>query len=194
MANRVEFDKLEDANQVRQRISQHLAASDDRRTRTVVLQGDTPEQIVERVEREADASRREEHGGAGMQELTTEERESLKRQHSTFSWQKHGFEAMRVKAAARRSGVAGSDWIDLYEPGEGPASAIQKLEQQKQREAAGRGTTAVETGRRTDEEELGGRGRRARQAERASAEQVSRAKPSAFRGDGEFQLGSVCLH
>lgn len=70
MANRVEFDKLEDANQVRQRISQHLAASDDRRTRTVVLQGDTPEQIVERVEREADASRREERGRRAVRPTT----------------------------------------------------------------------------------------------------------------------------
>lgn len=110
--------------------------------------------------------------------MSKSERESLKRQHRTFSWQKHGFQAMRVKGAMKAKGV--DTWQDYYEPGEGVGSALQKLQTKKGRAGKGRRASIGIESIRTDEEEGSGGGRRRRQSEQVAAQQVSSAKEPAI--------------
>lgn len=180
MAQAVEFGSKQAANDFRDRVADYLAASDDRRSKTVTFGKGTPESILSRAETQGFTTRKAASGGAGMSKLSPRERESLKRQHRTFSWRKYGFEAMRAKAALERKGV--TEWQDYYEPGEGVAGALKNLEASKG-QVASTGASLGVGGDYTDEEEISGVRQQQAQVERASAGQVDRAKPSAFRGD-----------
>lgn len=175
----LEFGSRKAANDVREKVSEYRAASDDKRSKTVKLKPSTPDRIVERVEQEAYTSQGSGRESAGQAELSDAEQKSLKRQHDTFSWQEHGFEAMRVKAAMQRKGA--TEWQDFYEPGEGVGGALQNLRASKSRSAATGASIGV-GGQRTDEEELTGGGRQRTQAERAQAGQVRNAKRPAVVG------------
>lgn len=171
----IEFSSRQEANRVRDlpAARQHLAASDDRRTSTIKLKASTPRRVVERLRDESFRGQRTERASAGMAELSQAELKSIKRQHPNFNWQQHGFQAMRVKAAMKQQGV--TEWMDHFDPGEGAASAMGKLRKSKKHASVTGARTGVE-GMRTDEEELGGMGRRAKQAEAMAGRQLDKAK------------------
>lgn len=175
----ITFGSRAEANEVRDipAVAGRLAPGDDRRSRTVELGAGTPDRILERLENRALQSQRVESRGRGLETLTDRERESLRRGHRRFSWQQHGLEAMRVKAALAAQGV--TEWQDYYEPGEGVPGAFKNLEASKGRSASTGASIGV-GGMRTDEEELVDYGRRGRQAERAQAAGVDRAKEPAL--------------
>lgn len=178
----VEFGSLDAARDVRNRIGQFLKPSDKGNEKTVRIKSNIPDSILERVQEQAFQSRDERVTGAGKSDLTQAEQDTLKRT-TGFNWQAHGFEAMAVKAAMEQEGV--TEWVDYYEPGEGVQSARSKLRQGKQQAMNTRASTAVE-GMRTDQGEIGNAGRRARQAERASADRVASAKsPAIVEQDAE---------
>lgn len=175
----VEFSSRKDANNARDMVGQYLTAGDDRRSTTVRLKSSTPDRVIERIETLALQSIERGPVGAGKAKLTTKEKQSLKRQHANFSWQKHGFQAMAVKAAMQKKGV--DTWQDYYEPGESVDSAVSKLRSAKG--GGGRADLGVE-GMRTDEAEMGNLGRQARQAERATGDRLESAKdPAIFDQD-----------
>lgn len=175
----IQFGTRGEANDFRDRVSEYLTAGDDRRSKTIRLKGSAPDRIVERARETAMVSQRPDSQGAGMSELSAGERGSLQRQHRTFDWQTHGFEAMRVKAALEKKGV--TEWQDYYSPGEGVPSAIQKLTSSKER-AAKTGATIGVGADYTDEEETSGQRRRQKSAERARGADTSRAKRPALVG------------
>lgn len=176
----VEFGSRQAANRFRNQpaVRQHLTNADHRRTTTVRLSASAPSRVLERAESQAFTTQREQRGSAGMAELSDAEIQSLERQHRTFSWQQHGFEAMRTKAALQRSGV--TDWQDHFEPGEGTEGALENLRQTKQMSARTGAPASVERGRRTDEEELTGDARQRRQAEAFAGQQLDAAKDAAL--------------
>lgn len=171
----IEFGSRQAANRARDlpAVRDHISPGDDRRTTTVKLSSSAPRQVVERIEGQAFQTQRSQRPTAGMDELSSGEIQSLKRQHRTFDWQKHGFSAMRTKAALQRAGV--TNWMDHFEPGEGTEGAMKNLRRSKQMSALTGAPSSVE-GRRTDEEELTGGGRRRRQAEAVGGQQLDRAK------------------
>lgn len=179
----IEFGSRTVANDMRDKVEEYLSRADDRRELTVKLKSSTPDKIVERVKEEAFGSREQRSRGAGKAKLSDKEQRSLERQHDTFTWQQHGFEAMSVKAAMQEEGV--TEWMDYYEPGEGVDSAIGKLREKKksaQQHGASIGTESM----RTDMEEVNNTGRRSNQAERAQAQQAKRAKrPAVVETDTE---------
>lgn len=177
----VEFGNRSRANDLRDKVTGSLAATDDRREKTVKLKDSTPENVVKRLRTEAMASQTHSET-AGQAELSQGEIQHLKQNHGSFSWQKHGFEAMRAKAALQKKGA--TEWLDFYEPGEGIGGSLKNLRSTKERSAATGAGIGV-GGQRTDEEEISGKGRQARQMERAQGEQVNRAKRPAFGGDAE---------
>lgn len=169
----IEFGTRAAANRFRDRASEHLAPSDDRRSTTVKLKRSTPRRLRERAEEQSFVSQREQRGSAGMEELSDAEIQSLDRQHRTFRWQQHGFEAMRAKAALTRAGV--TDWQDHWEPGEGVEGALKELRRSKEMSARTGAKTSVE-GRHTDEEELSGGKRRRSRTESVVEERMDAAK------------------
>jgi len=173
----IEFGSRQAANEIRSRVSEYRHESDDKRTRTVVLKDSAPNSIIRRVESEALGSETSDRQSYGKAKLSERERESLKRQHRTFSWQQHGFEAMAVKAAVQAQGV--TEWQDYYEPGESVESALAKVREAKSSATQTRASQGI-GGTRTDQEETGNRGRRARQAERAQSGRVKSAKEPAL--------------
>lgn len=172
----IEFGSLDAARDVRSRIGQFLKASDKGNEKTVRIESNIPDSILERVKESAFESREERVTGAGKAQLSQAEQDSLKKT-TGFNWQDHGFEAMAVKAAMQQEGV--DTWIDYYEPGEGVQSARSKLREGKQRGMQTRASAGIE-GMRTDQEDIGNMGRRAQQAERASAERLQSAKAPAI--------------
>lgn len=181
MAKSIEFGSREEANEIRSKIDEYRAESDDRRKKTVKIESDAPDRIVDRLESESFASVEQNNSSAGMAELTPREKQTLARS-SDFQWQEHGFAAMRAKAALQAKGA--TEWTDFYNPGEGKAGALKNLRQSKQQGAATGASIGV-GGDRTDEEEISGRRRRRRQVERGQAADVGRAKPAALGGDME---------
>jgi len=177
----IEFGQRSEANEYRDKLGDYLSAGDDRRTKTVDLKPSTPDNIVDRLESVSFASIEEQGGGAGMAELTGDEKEYLK-DKTSFNWQDDGFAAMRAKASLQKRGA--TDWLDFYEPGEQAGGAVQNLRRSKQ-SAAQKGTNIGVKGDRTDAEEVTGRRRRRRQVERGMARDTDRAKQPAFGGDAE---------
>jgi len=176
----IEFGSREAANEMRDRVGQYLSRTDDRREATVRLKSSTPDNIMERVKEASFKSREQRAKGAGKAKLSDKEQKSLKRQHDTFSWQQHGFEAMSAKAALQSEGV--TEWQDYYEPGEGVESALAKVREAKSGAQQSRASIGV-GGVRSDTDEQRNTGRRSRQAERASAERVKSAKAPAILDD-----------
>lgn len=169
------FDRLEDARDIRARVSEYLSRTDDGRTATVRLQASTPDRIKNRVEEAALRSRRQQSQSAGQADLTAREKKSLKRQHRTFNSGADVLEARRVKAATKAQGA--TEWMDFYEPGEGIEGALANLRSSKgsaQRTGAGTGLGGKRMDIETD------RGRQARQAERASSQRAQSAKEPAI--------------
>ncbi|WP_136689984.1 hypothetical protein [Halorhabdus amylolytica] len=177
MVRKIEFGSRDAANDTRGRIEGFLAESDSRVEKTIQLKESTPDRIVERVESEGYGSQTSDRQSYGKAKLSESERESLNRQHRNFSWQQHGFEAMAVKAAMQSQGV--TEWMDYYEPGEGVESALSKVRDAKGSAQQTRASQGI-GGKRTDQEETGNRGRRARQAERAQSGRVDSAKEPAL--------------
>ncbi|MFP4218490.1 MAG: hypothetical protein ACLFR6_06595, partial [Salinarchaeum sp.] len=70
----VKFGQRQVANEVRSRLGDFLADSDDRRTNTVDLDDSVPESFVQRVREEAADSRQAEAQKAGQVSLTDRER------------------------------------------------------------------------------------------------------------------------
>jgi hypothetical protein len=184
----VEFGSRKAANRFRDRVvAAHLTESDDRRSTTVRISSSAPASIVQRAEEMAFETQSPQEQASRQADLAKSERESLKRQHSTFNWQEHGFEAMRVKGAMQARGV--DTWQDYYEPGEGAASAISKLNRKKAKtgQSGQRASLGIE-GMRTDLEEQAGGGRQRRQAEQVRAEGTRQAKrPAIVEGDRDAQ-------
>lgn len=178
----VEFGTRNDAGEMRDRLGPFLASDDDARTSTLKLKPSAPDSLIERVEGEAFESERDDRKSAGMAELSSRERQNLKRQYNQFSWSSHGFEAMRAKAEAQRRGA--TEWLDYYEPGEGAEGIAKNLRSSKD-SASRRGAGIGVGGDYTDEEEMNQRRRVRRQSEKVSAESVDRAKEPAFGGDSE---------
>jgi len=179
----IKFGSLNSANNFRDKVSQYVDMQDDRRTTTVKLQGSTPDNLIERARDKADQSRQERtQESAGQVELGEGEKKTLKKT-TGFNWQKHGFEAMRVKSAMQAEGV--TEWQDFYEPGEGVASARSKLRNKKS--SAGRTSIGV-GGERTDQEEIGNNQRRTAQSERVDAQAKKKAKePAILEQDSDAQ-------
>jgi len=173
----IEFGRLDAANEMRDKVAQYLSRTDKRNEKTVRLESSTPDRVIERVKEAAFGSREQRAKGAGKAELTDKERESLKRQHSNFSWQQHGFQAMAVKAALQSEGV--TEWMDYYEPGEGVDSALAKLRSSKGNAVNSRASIGAES-MRTDTDEMRNTGRRSKQAERVSSDRVDSAKRPAI--------------
>lgn len=173
----IEFGSRKAANETRNRVEQYLSRTDDRRETTVRLQSSAPDSIMERVKEAAFESREQRSKGAGKADLGTNEQKSLKRQHDTFNWQQHGFEAMSVKAAVQSEGV--TEWMDYYEPGEGVESALAKVREAKSGAQQSRASIGVQ-GMRTDTADERNTGRRSKQAERASAQRTKSAKRPAI--------------
>lgn len=180
MGESITFGSRDQANEFRDKVEKYRKSTDDRRTKTVELKSSTPDRILQRAETEAFTSETDKSAARGMEELTKSERESLKSQHRTFSWQKYGFEAMRAKAALSAKGA--TDWQDFYEPGEGVGGALNNLRQSKQRSQQSTAELGV-GGDYTDEGEQASRQRQRRQTERVQAAQVEDAKQPAFEGD-----------
>jgi len=171
-----EFGSRQAANQFRDRAGeQYLQPDDSRVEKTVRVSGNAPDSIQQRAESAALGSQTSDREGAGRAKLTEKEKETLRRTTS-FTWQQNGFEAMAVKAAVQSKGV--TEWQDFYEPGEGVESALRKVRDAKGGAAQSAANTAI-GGRRMDAQEQDNIGRRARQTERAQAEQVGRAKAPA---------------
>jgi hypothetical protein len=182
MGESITFGSREKANEFREKVEEYRKSTDDRRTKTVELKDSTPDRILQRAESEAFTSETDESAGRGMEELSKSERESLKSQHRTFSWQDYGFEAMRAKAALTAKGA--TEWQDFYEPGEGVGGALNNLRQSKQRSQQSSAEIGV-GGDYTDEGEQASRQRQRRQTERVQAQQLENAKLPAFMGDEE---------
>jgi len=172
----VEFDSRRRANQEREKVDKYLLGSDDRRTTTVKLKDKTPDRFVKRLEDAAFDSKDVSSESAGMQSITDGEKESLKRVHSNWTWQKNGFEAMRAKAALLQLGV--TDWKNYYEPGEGTAGALANLERGKQRSAESGAKVALD-GRRDGAMHQNKRQRQS-QARRMAAAEIESAKAAAI--------------
>ena len=103
----VEFGSRTIANDVRDLdgVRPHLSRGDDRRTKTIMLKGDTPERIVERVRGEAADSRRIEAQAAGQVPLTRKERKRI-------DFSREGVNVLKaraIKGIAQAEGV--EDWI-----------------------------------------------------------------------------------
>lgn len=131
---RVTFASKEIADAHRKDHPDHLAPDDDARTRTVTFSSDAPDVVIERAESEAFVEHGEQTALPGEQvPLSDTERQSLERQHPTWNWQDHGFEAMRAKGALLAEGA--TEWQDFYEPGEGAAGALANLRASKERSA-----------------------------------------------------------
>lgn len=175
----VEFGSRAAANRARDKpaVKRNLAPGDDRRSTTVKLKSGTPRRVIDRVQQEAFTTTRQDRSSAGMAELGEAERKSIKRQHPTFNWRQHGFQAMRAKAALQRKGV--TEWLDFWEPGESPQDALGDLQRSKKLSAQTGAKIGVEQ-RRTDEEELEGLGRRQRQTEEFAAMHVKSAREPAI--------------
>lgn len=183
----ITFGSRQAANQFRERVGEYLTPSDDRRSTTVELQRDTPERIIDRAQSAAYETQSPQREGATQADLSKAERESLSRQHRTFNWAQHGFEAMYVKGAMQARGV--DTWQDFYEPGEGVASALSKLQRKKGQagRTGQRASLGIES-MRTDREEEAGGGRRRRQSEQVRARQTDSAKsPAIMQGDRDAQ-------
>lgn len=173
----IEFGSRKAANDFRDRASEWLAADDSRRRKAVKLKRGAPAHVRRRGEEEAFTTRREGRSSSGMAELSEQERRTLERTQDTYSWQQHGFEAMRAKAALQQQGA--TDWMDFWEPGEGAEGAMKNLRRAKERSARTGAGIGVES-RRTDEEELMGQQRRRRQGEAVMGEQLSGARRAAI--------------
>lgn len=181
---KAKFGSKKAANKVRDEVAQHVSPSDDRRQKTVQLKASTPDSIVERVREKALGSRKQQAKGAGKAKLSKGEQDSLKKQHGTFSWRQHGFEAMSAKAALQSEGV--NEWMDYYEPGEGVDSAMRKVRSKKGQAGQRGGPGIGMQGMRSDVEESGNMGRRARQTERMAGQRTKSAKaPAIVEGDTE---------
>lgn len=112
MSVEIEFGSKNVADSYRDDHPEHLSERDDKRLKTVTFTDDTPEWLIDRASADAQASRAERTTAAGGQaQLTDDERESLARQHATWNWQDHGFEAMRVKGALQAERA--TDWMDF---------------------------------------------------------------------------------
>ncbi len=174
----INFGSRGEANEYRDRVDEFRAESDDRRKKTLELVEDTPEQIIERLQERAFASRSDDGGlGGVMAELSRGEKAALEKQHRGFEWQQHGFGAMRAKGALEARGV--TDWMNYYEPGEGTEGALKNLNQGKNQAQQTRAPTAIEQDY-TDMEEMAGNDRVRRQSERMRADQVKSAKRAAI--------------
>lgn len=187
MAEKIQFGSRASANAIRDRISEYLSPTDDRRSVTVTLKSSAPDSIVERVESESFGSQTQQRQSFGKATLSESEKETLRRTTS-FDWQSHGFEAMSAKAALEAKGV--DTWQDFYEPGEGVDSTLSKLQSSKAGAAESRAGLGIE-GMRTDEGDMGNVGRRSTQAERAQSRRTKSAKRPAILEQDEDAIGFI---
>lgn len=149
---------------------------------------------LERLRAEAERGQAERETLPGGQvELSEAERRSLDRQHDTWSWQQHGFEAMRAKGALQAEGA--TEWMDFYEPGEGAAGALANLRRSKERAAQTGAPIGVGGERRErDPDDPLVRKEQAKIRERAVSEECDHARGFCKRGDREACefLGEAC--
>lgn len=184
----VEFGSIDDARAFRDQHDGVIADADVPQAKTVTIDASDSE-IVDRAQEQALVSFADERSEtAEMEPLSDGEIANLRASHDTFSWQQHGFQAMRAKAALQSRGAAGTDWMDYFDPGEDWTSSLEKLEEGKQRAARGGGRTALEHGMRTDspDEELS-RGQIARRIEAARG----RGERHAIEGAREGHKGAL---
>lgn len=194
MTVQVEFGSKNVADSYRTDHTEHLSDHDDGRLKTVTFTDDTPDWLIDRAAADAQASRAEQTTAAGGRaNLTDAEQASLKRQHRTWNWQAHGFEAMRVKGALQAEGA--TDWMDFYEPNEGVQGALANLRASKGRAARTGATTGLGgEPRDRDPDDPTVQAERARSAVKAAVEECDHAERVCRNGDPEACefLGEAC--
>lgn len=107
----IEFDRLDVANHFRDEHTAHLAESDDRRTKVVVVREDASEDVLDRATAQAAESRAHKAEQFGQAELTKAELRDLKRR-PLYGPHKR-FHAQAAKAILLGKGV--EDWLAYYD-------------------------------------------------------------------------------
>ncbi|WP_207890238.1 hypothetical protein [Natrarchaeobius chitinivorans] len=108
----IEFHSLDGANAARDRYPDALDDSDSRRTKTVRIWGNAPDDVVDAIALEATESRAHLADQFGQVELTRAERAQLEDRRD---WDgRMLFHAQSAKAVLQGSGV--DDWIAYYDP------------------------------------------------------------------------------
>jgi len=166
----VKFGQRQVANEVRSRLGDFLADSDDRRTNTVELDDSVPESFVQRVQEEAADSRQAEAQKAGQASLTDRERKEI-------DFAKDGVNvpfARSVKGIANTEGV--EDWLQFADLDLTVDENRNVLERAAREERGQRGG-----GRSKERRQL----QKGQQAKRQRRQQAEGAKQPAFGGDAE---------
>lgn len=107
----IEFDRRDSANHFRDEHPNHLAESDDRRTKVVVVREDAPEDVIDEAAAQAAESRAHKAEQFGQAELTKAELRDLR---GRDRWGPHKrFHAQSAKAILLGKGV--EDWLAYYD-------------------------------------------------------------------------------
>lgn len=161
---KVEFGRLDDANDWRDDNPDALKGSDSRATKTVTLRHDVDADTLEDAEEAALISKGDDVKKYGQAELTDDERNELEKRDG-WTWGKKGFHAMSAKAILRGEGI--DDWLAYYDHTLADAADHHSIIENDREMAVAEGTTSAggDTFERAESA-----GEAARAAEKANAE------------------------
>lgn len=169
MTETIEFGSMPAADAARDEFADHLCTDDDRRMKTVRFSSETPDSVLEEIQRDADASRGGDQSGPGQAELTDREKRDI-----DFS-EINPLKARRAKAIFLDEGV--TDWLSYFSEDLQTAAEWREKAQQAKRDQQGQRLDAEE---RTEEELQARAGRATR---RADQEECDHAAGHCANGD-----------